>query len=79
MLSCKDITEKANEYMDRELPFWSRLSVKFHLLMCVHCRRYVNQLKVTVQALGLLKQSDDVNENTVELIVQNLKKHQHTP
>ena len=37
MLSCKDITENANSYLDKELPFFTRMKVNLHLMMCVHC------------------------------------------
>ena len=77
MLSCKEITEKANDYLDKDLPFFTRLKVKMHLRICVHCKRYVEQLQLTIQALGKLNKSHIVDDSTVDSIVENLKKHQH--
>jgi len=75
MLSCKDITEKANDYLDRDLPFFTRLKVKMHLMVCVHCQRYVQQLQLTIQALTRLKKPDTVDDATVDSVVENLKKN----
>jgi len=76
MLSCKDITEKASDYLDKDLPFFTRLKVKMHLQICKHCKRYVEQLQLTIQALGKLKKSSTVDDSTVDSIVEVLKKHQ---
>jgi len=74
MLSCKDITENANAYLDKELPFFTRMKVKLHLSMCIHCRRYVDQLNTTIRALGNLNKADEtVSEHVVDDIVSRLK------
>jgi len=74
MLSCKDITENANSYLDKELPFFTRMKVNLHLMMCVHCKRYVEQLNATIRTLGNLKRADEtVSEEVVDNVVNNLK------
>ena len=74
MLNCKNITEEANSYLDKELPFFTRMKVKMHLAMCVNCRRYIDQLNTTIQALGNLKRADEtVSDQVVEDIVSSLK------
>ena len=75
MLSCKDITENANEYLDQELPFFARLKFKMHLQICKNCNRYVNQLQATIQALGKMKKPEAVDDATVESVLQNLKEY----
>jgi len=52
MLTCREITELANGYLDHELPLLSWAQVRMHLLMCAHCRRYIDQL---ADAVNLLK------------------------
>lgn len=52
MLSCREITELATAYTEGALSFTDRWSVRLHLAMCGHCRRYVKQLRLTVSALG---------------------------
>ncbi|MGD8558967.1 MAG: zf-HC2 domain-containing protein [Gammaproteobacteria bacterium] len=73
MLSCKEITENANSYLDRELPFFTRMKVKLHLKMCVHCRRYVDQLQMTIEALKSMKPDDAVSDEVVDNIVRSMK------
>ena len=45
MLSCKDVTRKIASDEFREAGWRKRLLVRFHLLLCRHCRRYAAQLR----------------------------------
>jgi len=56
MLSCKEITELATAYAEGALPFMDRVRFVMHLSMCAGCRRYVKQLRLTVDAVGLVTQ-----------------------
>jgi predicted anti-sigma-YlaC factor YlaD len=51
MLTCKEITELATEYLEGELPRRKRLAVHVHLWMCRHCRRYVDQMRTVAGML----------------------------
>lgn len=51
MLTCRDVTKSATDYMERELSFRESLQIRLHLLMCRFCRRYVRQLAATRDAL----------------------------
>ncbi len=44
MLSCKEATQLASEGLDRELPFWRRLGLRLHVVMCRGCSRYARQI-----------------------------------
>ncbi|MCW8855918.1 MAG: zf-HC2 domain-containing protein [Kangiella sp.] len=52
MLSCKHLVEQASEYIDEEMSTGKRVQVKLHLFVCVSCRRYMKQLKLTIAMLG---------------------------
>ncbi len=71
MLSCKDIHQYANQYIDRELTIRQRFAAGFHLLMCVHCRRYVRQLAATINTLRRLPQKE-CSEGQMEQIMKRL-------
>ena len=75
MLSCKDITEKANQYLDNELSFSMRMKIKIHLFMCVNCKNYIKQLKQTILALGKFQdpRTLETSDKDVEQIVTILK------
>lgn len=51
MLTCKQVTERASLYVDRELGLWPRLQFRLHLMMCQHCRRYIEQIEAVVRLL----------------------------
>ena len=39
MFSCKDVSQLISESMDRSLPFYQRVLMRLHLLMCKYCSR----------------------------------------
>lgn len=57
MLTCRQVTEDADRYLEADLPWRRRLQVRLHLTMCRHCRRYVDQLARTVAMLRALPAS----------------------
>lgn len=61
MLSCKDVSERASRWLDREMGLWERLQLRAHLAICVHCRRYLAQLKAAVAALRFLPEETPDN------------------
>ena len=44
MLKCRDVPAEASLAIDDELSWQRRLNLRFHVLMCQHCRRYLRQL-----------------------------------
>jgi Putative zinc-finger len=54
MLSCRDVSELATDFMERTLSLRARLGLRLHLSLCVACRTYLDQLRKTV---GLLRQT----------------------
>jgi hypothetical protein len=51
VLSCRDVTELATDYMERSLSLRARLALRLHLSLCVACRAYLDQLRKTVALL----------------------------
>jgi predicted anti-sigma-YlaC factor YlaD len=58
MLNCREITERASDYLDAALPWHVRLQVKMHLMMCRFCREYVRQLSLVVRTLRALPREE---------------------
>jgi len=44
MLTCKEATRLVSEGLDRKLPFWQRLGLRFHVAMCRGCSRFARQI-----------------------------------
>ncbi|HUE87946.1 MAG TPA: zf-HC2 domain-containing protein [Vicinamibacterales bacterium] len=62
MLKCRDVAERASEYIDHELSWRGYLAVRLHLLMCRVCREYVRQLSLVAHALQHLP-ADEVTSD----------------
>jgi predicted anti-sigma-YlaC factor YlaD len=58
MLNCREITERASDFIDASLPWRVRIEVRLHLMMCRICREYVRQMTLVVGALGRLRGPD---------------------
>ncbi len=52
MLSCKEATRLVSEGLDRELPFWQRLGLRFHVVMCRGCSRFARQITALNRAIA---------------------------
>lgn len=74
MLSCKHLVEQASQYIDNEMSTSKRMQVKLHLFVCVSCRRYIKQLKLTIAMLGRKKN----HQASEEMCHQLLKEYQKT-
>jgi len=51
MLNCREVARLASEALDRKLTLKERIGLRFHLMMCKLCTRYVRQLKFVHQAI----------------------------
>jgi hypothetical protein len=47
VLTCRDVSELATDYMERALPLRQGMGVRVHLLLCDMCRAYLDQLHKT--------------------------------
>lgn len=55
MLRCKQIAEQASDYLDHQHSWQKRMAFRLHLMMCRNCRRYIDQLRSSIESLRLLK------------------------
>lgn len=45
MLSCKELSQQhASDHIDGQLKGGLRWSIRLHLVLCSHCRRFIKQL-----------------------------------
>jgi len=76
-LSCKDIVAQSTDYLEEHSSNLSRLSIRFHLLMCHHCRRFVRHKKVANEFLKkhqtLNQITDSELESNIECIMSKIK------
>jgi predicted anti-sigma-YlaC factor YlaD len=53
-LTCRDVTDRATEYLDDRLSILIKVRVGLHLASCPHCRTYVKQIDLVSSALRSL-------------------------
>lgn len=77
MPSCKDITKQSSDYLEGNQSFLQRMGFKLHIFMCVNCKRYVSQLKLTIATIGKTENAvpQPVDEQHVHDIVEKLKQN----
>ena len=51
MLKCSEISHLASDFLDNNLDWKTYLSVKMHILICVHCRRFVRHLRTSIRMI----------------------------
>jgi hypothetical protein len=73
MVSCKEIVDKANDYLDGQISLPKRIGFRMHLFMCHHCNRYVRQLKTTIETLTRIEVPKCCDDETQQKIVETLK------
>jgi len=76
MLKCKDVSTETSNYIDGELPFLRRLFMRLHLLICPNCRRYVEQVKHTIETVQFSepKEVDTADQHALAKQLQALAK-----
>jgi len=74
MQSCKQVCENATELKNEETTFLRRLTLRFHLLMCKHCRRFVRQLDATMSATRELDEPEAPSEEEINRVLERLGK-----
>jgi predicted anti-sigma-YlaC factor YlaD len=75
MPSCKEVTAAvASDDLPRR-PWRERLAIRLHLLMCRHCRRYVEQLAAIASAVRALYREKPPSTDSLEKsILDSIKK-----
>ena len=76
MLSCKEVSHLVSQSLDRKPPFWQRIQVRLHLLMCRLCSRFRRQtlfLRDAGRRLAVEETDDTLSPEARERIKQLLK------
>jgi anti-sigma factor ChrR (cupin superfamily) len=77
MLSCKALVARASEFLDGELGIGQRMSVRMHLVMCRHCRRFIKQMRLSQAVLRKLPQGQNAELDALAAKLAELRR-QHS-
>ena len=58
IFKCEEVSKMISRSMDEKLPLGVRIGIKFHLMVCLICRRYEKQMLLIRGALGRIKDDD---------------------
>ncbi len=77
MLTCREVAERAEHWLDQDLGTWQTLQMRLHLAMCKGCDRFVSQMRQTrdlTQAAANAERSDlhDGDKNRINDIFSKL-------
>jgi anti-sigma factor RsiW len=67
-LVCREAVALMSDYLDRRLSSREAIRLERHLADCPHCHEYLEQLRVTIDALGRA-QPDDLSDEAVDELV----------
>lgn len=74
MLSCREVSRAIAADALEEFPLGRRLTVRLHLLMCRHCRRYAAQLRAigraTRELFGAVPEEQAVVERLRDAVLE---------
>lgn len=68
MLKCKDISLQASDYLEKQLPVKQRLGYAFHLLMCGHCRAFVQHMEKAITVFQELPAQELSEEEAAQIV-----------
>ena len=57
-LSCKEVVELVNDYLEGALSFEERTDLELHLNLCEGCTEYLHQLRQLGRAAARLREED---------------------
>lgn len=74
MLSCREVMRQVSSDDFSEAGWWQVAALRFHLMMCRHCRAYVRQLRAISEAArkawGTRGQDDSALQSLKQRILQ---------
>ncbi|PIR22876.1 MAG: hypothetical protein COV44_05700 [Deltaproteobacteria bacterium CG11_big_fil_rev_8_21_14_0_20_45_16] len=73
MISCKDLARVVSS--QTKVGFFKQLEIKLHVMMCVHCAKYVDHLKkIGTESRKLFRKDGPENDACVEEIKREVIK-----
>ncbi len=67
-LACQELVELVTAYFDGSLSRRDRRRFRAHISGCDHCTAYVEQMRLVIEATGLLREEDIEPEPREELL-----------
>ncbi|MBT4163083.1 MAG: zf-HC2 domain-containing protein [Gammaproteobacteria bacterium] len=72
MITCRDICDRATDHLDGNASLSQRIALRFHLLICKGCRRFVHQFQLTIGVASSLGSTGDPTDEEIDSLVERL-------
>lgn len=76
MLSCKELVAHSSDLLDGQLSLRQRLGVRAHLAMCLRCRRFIKQMRLSQAVLRQLPQAPIAELDALAAKLAELRRQQ---
>lgn len=77
MFSCKDIHDRASQFIDGDCSMSTKAGVLMHNLMCGNCRLFVKQLRQTIVVIKKMPVQQHSNQEIDAIVDKILSKNKH--
>lgn len=70
-LTTQEVDELVTSFLEGELPFWTSMRIRAHIMMCPPCRTWMRQIKHTAKVTGAIPPLDmpqDVENSMMHLL-----------
>ena len=71
MITCRQACDQAIDF-DANTAGNVRLALRFHLLMCKHCRRFARQMRLTLGVARLTPHTASPSDDEIDSMIQLL-------
>jgi len=71
--ACRQATKLASDGLDRRLSAWELLRLRYHLLLCGHCRSCAESMQIIHKTTELIRNSQYENIKLSEAQRQHLR------
>ena len=75
MATCKEVAQALGRDAWRDEPLWRRLTLRLHVWMCPHCRRYATQIRAIGAATRSLFREHPEDPEVLERLQQTILHH----
>ena len=75
MTTCKEVAQAVGRDAWGDEPLWRRVSLRLHLWMCPHCRRYATQIRAIGAAARSLFRNHPEDPQVLERLQRTILSH----
>ena len=72
-LACAELVELLTDYLEGAVPPDEAAAVEAHLAQCPGCRRYLDQMRVTIAALGTVP-VETLSEDALDVLLTEFRR-----